>query len=110
MRSICALYIKARYLNSCLMFGLSVHPDAQSAPVECCANTGSEEEDLLNLQEQQHLASELARLLSLHESDGGDTPHTHAEIRAWLQELLHYNISTNTTPETRNKLPVNSCI
>lgn len=65
-----------------------MHPDAQSAPVAPCANLSSEEEDLVHLEEQQRLASELARLLTLHQSGDEDAPLTHAEIRAWLQELL----------------------
>lgn len=64
------------------MFGHSVHPDARGA------DSGSEEEDLGHLAEQQRLASELARLLTLNETAGEDAPLTHADIRAWLQELL----------------------
>lgn len=70
------------------MFGQSVHPDAESTSAACCATQGSEEEDLVHLEEQQRLASELARLLTLHQSGDEDAPLTHAEIRAWLQELL----------------------
>ena len=70
------------------MFGQSVHPDPQAPPAAPCADSGSEDEDLGHLAEQQRLASKLARLLTLHETGGEDTPLTHAEIRAWLQELL----------------------
>jgi len=70
------------------MFGQSVHPSAPSAPLDCDARESSDEEDLEHLEEQQRLASELARLLTLHEHRDEDAQLSHAEIRAWLQELL----------------------
>ena len=66
------------------MFGQPVHPGREPALITAPGNAESEAEDLMNLQEQQRLASELANLLVLHEA----APLTHAETRAWLQELL----------------------
>jgi hypothetical protein len=70
------------------MFGQSVHPDAQPPHAVPSFPADTEDEDLAHLEEQQRLASELARLLTLEQSDDGDALPTHAEIRAWLQELL----------------------
>lgn len=70
------------------MFGQPVHPALQLAPAAACQSAASDDEDLVHLEEQQHLASDLTRLLVLHESDSEGAPLTHGEIRAWLQQLL----------------------
>lgn len=66
----------------------SMHLQVASGPIATPDHATSDDEDFMHLQEQQHLASELARLFVPHESGAEDAPLTHADIRAWLQELL----------------------
>lgn len=96
MKDNCPLYIKRR-LECVRMFGQSVHPACQPASVAACPSSASDDEDLVHLEEQQHMASELARLLVLHEPGSEGAPLSHAEIHAWLQKLLARGVGVDET-------------